>query len=118
MTRPQAEKLARAKWGKRAIIRVEGELSSPEKRAAAMVKLHEAKDRRTAIDKEIAERLSQLDWYVALVAERKQVCKTVSDQSYYVSRYKFTVGYDSGLAFHVEGYGDTWEEAFAKAGIQ
>lgn len=115
MTREQAHREARKRWGKDAYARANVESSSPEKREAGRTERETLKARREAIDKEIDDRLKATDWYVALKAERAQIVKRM--QHTYGSYYKFAVGHLSlgGLAYCIEGEGDTWEEAFAKA---
>ena len=117
MTREQAQREATKRWGKQACIRASESLSSPEKRTAAKAMRDAGKARIEAIDAEIKKRLLELDWYTALLAEKKNLrdkwgqVKGTGDLSY----YKFSVGKDVGYAFHVCGSGDTWEEAFAQA---
>lgn len=115
MTREQALRKARKKWGTKALIRASEPISSQEKREAAAATMRAARERRDAIDKEVAERLKTLDWYQALMAERKETVKTINEVQGWVSYFKFNVGYDAGIAFHISGYGDTWEQAFEKA---
>lgn len=116
MTRTQAAREARKRWGVKAIIRAYEALSSPEKRAAALHRLQENRARREAIDREVSERLKALDWYQQLQAERRECNKAVSEAQGRCHYYKFSVGKEEhGFAFMVEGQGDTWEEAFGKA---
>lgn len=117
MTRDKAQREAVKRWGKQGIVRASESLSSPEKRAAARKLFDASKARIAGIDAEIKERLAQLDWYQALLAEKR----SLKDQwgqiqgTGHLSYYKFSVGKDIGYAFHVCGNGDTWEEAFADA---
>jgi hypothetical protein len=115
MTREQAIREGRKRWGKRAIVRAGEALSSPEQRAEAMDRLKRNRARRDEIDREVQARLNTLDWYRAAQAERKACLQEVSQTQGWASYYKFSVGLDIGIAFSVEGQGDTWEEAFAKA---
>lgn len=115
MTRQQAEKEARKRWGRKAMIRAGSAISSPEKRAEAKQRLQANKERRDAIDREVAERLKAMDWYQALMVERKSCLDAIRDSSGWNVYYKFSVGRDVGIAFAVDGRGDTWEEAFARA---
>lgn len=115
MTREQAMKEARKRWGARAMIRAHERLSSPEQREAAAAEVRAMKDRRDAIEREINERLAALDWYQQLTAERKDVVKNIEQNRWRQAYYKFAVGSDMGFAFHVRGSGDTWEQAFANA---
>ena len=116
MTRDQALKEARKRWGDKAIIRAYDSLSSERKRETAAALFDEAKARIEAIDAEIKARLEALDWYQALLAERRLLVKQKQDNLGEKLYKKFAVGKDSsGIAFHVCGQGDTWEEAFAEA---
>jgi hypothetical protein len=115
MTRQQAQREAQKRWGARGIVRAGEALSSPEKRATAKQALDCGKTRRDAIDKEVQDRLNAEDWYRALMAERKQCIEQIKGASGWNCYYKFAVGKDAGIAFHVDGQGDTWEEAFAQA---
>jgi seryl-tRNA synthetase len=114
MTREQAAREAKKRWGKRAHIRADEKLSSPEKRAAAKTQTDALKARRDAIDKEIAERLAALDWYQALKAERRDVSQRLDNVRWETHYYRFGVG-ELFVGFHVHGEGDTWEQAFAAA---
>jgi len=116
MTRTQAIKEAQKRWGKKALVRAHEQLSSPERRADAAAQLTDAAARIEAIDREVAERLAVLDWYQALIAERKTLRAQKETANSWRSYYKFSVGQDAhGFAFMVLGKGDTWEEAFADA---
>ena len=116
MTRDKALREAQRRWGKKALIRAYDRISSPEERAEAREYFDAAKARIEAIDREIADRLAALDWYQALKAERAAMVKDKQTHIGRMSYYKFTVGRDSmGIAFAVEGQGDTWEMAFAQA---
>lgn len=99
MNRSQALKQAVGRWGKKAAVRDEGRKTSPEIRAASLKRLAELRampePRSPEVRKEIKEHLGAgLD-------------------------YRYSVGYVGGIAgfsfFSVQGQGDTWEEAFAKA---
>lgn len=116
MTREQAIREARKRFGPRAIARAGEALSSPEKRATALATLKANRERRDAIDREVQARLDAEDWYRALMAERKECQKIISQTQGWASYYKFAVGKDIGIAFSVEGQGDTWEEAFGDVG--
>jgi len=115
MTKQQAEKLARKRWGKRAIVRQGDDMSSPERRAKGREQLIAARDEITAIEQEIAERLNALDWYQELLARKREALKR-KDAAFWPSMYyRFEVGKFDGLGFSIEGQGDTFEQAFAKA---
>lgn len=116
MTREQAQREARKRWGTRALIRAGEKLSSPESRASALQRLRDNRDRRDAIDSEVQRRLNEMDWYKALMLERRACAEAVKHGTGWACYYKFSVGCDVGIAFHVKGQGDTWEEAFEAAG--
>jgi hypothetical protein len=117
VTRAQALKAAKKRWGKRALVRANDALSSPERRDEARTRTIALRSRRTAIEAEIAERLAALDWYQALRAEQRAVAAELDRVNVRQSYYKFAVGRASlgGFVFSIEGEGDTWEDAFAKA---
>ncbi len=115
MTREQAIKEARNRWGKAGIARASETLSSPERRTTQSDRNTALKARREAINAELAERLNALPWYVALIKERAEVAKELSSTQWNAHYFKFQVGKDLGYAFHVSGSGDTWEQAFAQA---
>lgn len=117
MTREQALRQAVRRWGKRALIRANTNQSSPERRAAAIARRAQLKERRDAIDAEINERLSALDWYQQLIAERKALLdeqKSLTGTDY----YKFAVGREEMGGFWIKGEGDTWEQAFEAADLR
>lgn len=116
MTREQAQREGRKRWGVKSIVRAHESLSSPERRAEADVLFQTAKNRIEAIDKEVDDRIKAMEWYQVLQAERKVMRGQKEANMWQRSYHKFSVGYNSmGIAFHVSGEGDTWEEAFQKA---
>ena len=116
MTRDQAMREARKRWGKNAIIEMRNQgVSSPEAREEATAKRDAHQAVYEALVKEKNDRLAQLDWLQELNAQIKAVGKLKSDESWRTHYYRFSVGNSMlGLAFMVQGQGDTWEEAFAK----
>lgn len=114
MTREKAQAEARKRWGGRAYVTAGQHLSSPEKREAATAEFAEAKSRIDAIDAEIAERLKALGWFQELQAERRFMVTRKKESLGWRMYYKFQVGH-ADVGFHVEGQGDTWEEAFERA---
>lgn len=116
MTRVEAGRELRKRWGKNARCRVGTSLSSPEERDQRLTTFRTHRAERDAIDAEIKRRLEAEPWYQDLMARRKTLVTSLRKLDV-MPYYKFTVGHvDSILgAFHVEGEGDTWEEAFAKA---
>lgn len=117
MTRDKAIREAVKRWGKRALIRANERISSPERREVAQAAFTQAKDRITAIDAEIDERLAALDWLQALKAERRELVDRKRRDAYDMTYYKFNVGSTDRIlgAFWIAGSGDTWELAFADA---
>ena len=117
MTREQAIREARKRWGARAMVRANDRvgLSSQEQRQAGSAQVKEWRERKEAIEREINERLAKTDWYQELSAERKKLYDQIQKNQWRTSYYKFAVGRDIGIAFSVEGQGDTWEQAFASA---
>lgn len=114
MTREQAQRQAVKRWGKRAYIRAENGLSSPEARAAASERWASTSTELEAVEKELANRLKACDWYQELTGKIRNLRKAKSEQGWFRHYYKFAVG-ELHIGFHVEGQGDTWEEAFAQA---
>jgi|SRR5215475_9937079 len=115
MTKAQAEKLARKRWGKQAIVRQGEDLSSPERRAKGKEQHTAAHDEILAIEKEIAERLAALEWYQELLRRKREALKR-KDAAFWPSiYYRFEVGTFDGLAFSIKGQGDTFEQAFEHA---
>lgn len=116
MTREQAMREARRRWGGKALIRAAAALSSPEQREAARATMAEANAELTRLKAERKARLDALDWLNDLnqqIAATQQRASVATSDAHY---YKFAVGYDAhGFAFHVNGQGDTWEQAFSAA---
>jgi len=115
MTRQQAIKEGRKRWGAKASLRVRDKISSPEMRATASAATAALRARKEAIDAEVKARLAATDWYVALQTERRQIVATLQGTEWGGCYYKFSVGETLGIGTHIYGQGDTWEEAFRKA---
>jgi hypothetical protein len=117
MTREQAMKEARKRWGARAMIKAGQEITSEERRERARAERLDIKQKLEALAKERAERLKALDWLQAMDAEiralRAKETALISDSTH----YKFSVGKIDDIlgAFFVRGQGDTWEQAFERA---
>jgi hypothetical protein len=115
MTREQAITKARKMLGKNAEIRVSASLTSPDRREAARARANAAREQIDALKREIAER----EQAAGIPELRERKAKLAQERDYAMAEschYKFTVGHVvSGLFLHVDGQGDTWEEAFAKA---
>jgi hypothetical protein len=116
MTRGQAIARLRKLWGARATYRVGERLSSPDARASQLAARKQIAAAREAIRNVIDRRLAATDWYQELRAEERALTnelKTLDVLPY----YRFTIGYRDRVLgfFHVEGQGDTWEQAFNAA---
>ena len=106
MNRTQALKEAARLFGKKAAVEDKGKsmASTPEQRAAAVA---ESKRIRSTIPEGQRPTKEQRDELNRLLCES--------------GRYRYSVGTIEGIAgmglqfFSVQGQGDTWEEAFAKA---
>lgn len=117
MTRDQAMREAKKRWGKNALIRVSAlGVSSPEARAAGTAAHLERKQRYEELKAEKEARLAALDWLRELNDKIAEAGKEMRNNQWKQSYYRFSVGTNIlGFAFGVEGEGDTWEEAFEKA---
>lgn len=105
MNRTQAMKEAARRWGKNAAVRDTGRPTSEDARKAASAKLPELRAR----------------YKEAAPDERKARRKELDDTLSIALSYRYSVGYVAGIRgmglayFSVQGQGDTWDEAFAKA---
>jgi len=115
MTREQAQREAKRRWGAKAKLTAGERQTSPERRQAA-------KDRRDAIDAEreaikadIARRLAELPWYAEAQARLHALYVERRPLEFEPHHYRFRVGTSNGLFNTILGEGDTWEEAFAAA---
>lgn len=114
-TRKEALAEAVRRWGKRAAIRDEGKhrASTPEQRADARAALTEHRKGKpqpigtaTWLTLSAEERAGHNERFHAWKAEHDRLFIAADS-------FRFTVGTVSALAFHIEGHGDTWREAFA-----
>lgn len=115
MTREQAVKRLQKLYGRRMYYRVGNEITSPEKRAAALERLRAARAAREANEEKIKTWLAAQPEYQAMRAERREINLTIDRAQGEVSHYKFWVGKSVGFANEITGQGDTWEEAIAEA---
>lgn len=115
MTNDAAKREARKRWGKSAYVRNAESSSSPEKRDKKREEFLAAKAEIEAIESEIKERLSKLDWYQELLKRKRELCKTKDSAQGYSHYYRFSVGKSNSLFNEILGQGDTWEQAFEKA---
>ena len=67
MTNQQAEAKARKRWGNAFYIRNNGHMSSPDRRDKNRDQYKAAQSEIEKIDAEIKQRLSELDWVLAVV---------------------------------------------------
>lgn len=115
MTKEQALKQATRRWGKKAFVRMNPSVSSPERRAAAKEKLDAARAEKEAIEKELNERLAACDWFQDLTQRKREATKRIDAARGEALYQRFAVGEMNTLFAHVKGTGDTFEEAFAEA---
>lgn len=118
MQRTEAIKKLGKLLGKSLGYRVDTQAPTKDERTAAYEQFKAAaKERKTLEEKRNARRqeiLAADAEYQALVAAHKEA-KEHADKLGAVSRqYKFTVGTNSGMFFHVRAQGDTWEEIIDK----
>ena len=115
MTREQALKKAQKLWGKHARIEIGQRLSSPEDRAKNTADRADINARIDALKETYNTWLQAQPEHQLFRATLKQLfAQRDRVPSHY---YKFRVGHTGmgGMFYHVEGQGDTWEEAFANA---
>jgi hypothetical protein len=105
MTKAQALKLARAKWGAMAAIQFRRKGAMKQERERASEALREY---RGAKPHEFLTADDAREWRRN---EDRLISRAVS--------YRYSVGYImmGGLALAVQGSGDSWEEACRKAGL-
>jgi hypothetical protein len=115
MTRDEAAKQAKKRWGTKAYWRVGQHTTSPEQRAAALEALRAARDEKEQRVKALQERLNATDWYVEAQAEISRLRQVIATTQGECNHYKFSVGRSVGWANEITGTGDTWEQAFADA---
>lgn len=113
MTREQAVKRLQKLYNSKAYWRVGQSISSPERRQEAREKRDANKTRIKAINDEIAQRLSELPWYMALIDEKRTLMNDRAEG--WMGYYKFSVGINKGLFIEITGHGDTWEQAISEA---
>lgn len=115
MTNQQAAAKAKRLWGAKFYVRNGERFSSAERRDKNRAECKEAKAQIDAIEAEIKERLSKLDWYQELRARQRELWKTKDKASGESMYYRFSVGKRGPVFTEILGQGDTWEEAFQKA---
>jgi hypothetical protein len=95
MTKAQALKLARAKWGDRAVTAERTMVPTVAERTAAEARLaqwwEQDRENRSSAERERLERI--------------------------VSALRCRVGFADGMSTKIVGEGDSWEEACRKAGL-
>jgi hypothetical protein len=117
MTRTQALNKAVKRWGTKAMVRAGTQVTSQEKRDRARVACAELKAKRQALEQERADKLKELPWLQEMNKAIQKLRDAENQMSGQAWHYKFAVGYVDDIlgAFHVQGQGDTWEQAFEKA---
>lgn len=117
MTREQALKRAQRLWGKRAAVRANERMSSPEKRAEAQAEAASLREQKARLESEIVRREQE-----AGIPELREQIKAVTTELRQnvlgrATYHKFEAGYIDNVigAFHIRASGDTWEETFTKA---
>lgn len=118
MTRQEARARAVKMFGSEAFIRADRDLSSPERRAAALERSRALKASEdtaaAALEARRAELLSDPE-YQRLLKEWRATKAQRAALSSEACYYKFRVGRADRLFAHVLGHGDTWEQAFDDA---
>jgi hypothetical protein len=114
MTKAQALKLARAKWGENGTLRDVKNASTKERREAASEELRAHRARKPV--KPDSTEPDDYDDYRKRFHEWRQLETSLMVVAL---SYRYSVGYMTmgGLAFSVQGQGDTWEEACRNAGL-
>lgn len=115
MTNEQAKREAKKRWGDKFYIRNGTHFSSQERRDTARAESKEAKAEIDAIEAEIKERLSRLDWYQELRTRQRELHKKRDKAQGESMHYRFNVGRSNGMFTTILGQGDTWEQAFEAA---
>jgi hypothetical protein len=115
MTRETAVRKLRAIFGATAYWRVGEQVTSPERRAEAAAERDRLKAEAAALTEEI-ERIRRESGMAELERKRIELRKAAERAGSYAHYRRFAVGrIEHGIAFCVEGEGDTWEEAIAAA---
>jgi len=118
MTTQQVAREVRKRWGGKGWYRASGPSSSALEREEATQRRDALKARKEAIDAEVKARLEALDWYQALMAERREVLKGIDAARSVAVHYRYGVGRDLGWAHEVVGQGDSWSDALANADLR
>lgn len=117
MTRAQALSLAQAKWGDAAYVRYDRRAAMRAKyRALAQEELKEHRARKPRPPSS----LPSDDPFLPQARERFRTWwKREEDLMLTALSYGYAVGYVmlDGFAFHIQGVGDSWEEACRKANL-
>lgn len=112
MTREQAIRECKKRWGKKFLYRVGQSISSPQVRAVETARSNVITAEVKDINDDIAKRLRETPWYQELTAKKVALLKERQELKH-LHYYKFQVGHEQFGCFLIEGEGDTWEEAFA-----
>lgn len=115
MTNQQAASKAKKRWNGRAYIRAGQDFSSPERRDKNREQYKTARAELEAIEADIKQRLSELDWYQELRTKQRKLRKVADAAQSEALYHRFSVGKSGSMFTEIFGQGDTWEEAFAEA---
>lgn len=108
MKRAEVVRLARAKWGKKAVVEERRDALDPETRAILKKELDKLRAQEPQPPPEVvAYNKRHAEWYVTM--------KTVRDRLHCRRRYR--IEENLGLGNMIHGDGDTWEEAARNAGL-
>jgi hypothetical protein len=115
MTRAEAvRKLKKLFTGKVPYWWVGDEISGEEKRQKVRERLKEIEDIRASLDDRLNKLLLAQPWYVEMTNQKRDLWmerRKIEGGAHYK---RFQIGYYVGGFVHIQGSGDTWEEAFAE----
>jgi hypothetical protein len=121
VTRAEAVKRLRKHYGDKALYRVTAGAPNADQRAQATAAQRELNEARKLLDEAMELRRAELlnvPDYQAMVAQQKELRAGANRLMGIQHSYRYTIGRAELGFFHVHGQGDTWEEAFTKAGIK
>ena len=120
MTDKQAMAQAKKRWGKNGFIESRLGAQDADGREKARTEMLQLKEEKTNLEAELQRRLAETGWYREIQEKLRQLSTARQKALGRAHSYRFRVGEihnvgGLGMA-HIRGEGDTWEEAFAKAG--
>ena len=119
MTRAQALTKLKKMYGKKAYATINQKAPTTSKREEAAELLPALRARRDSLRASLESRrvyvLGQDVEYQTLLSQVTEARKEMDAALSVSDSYKFRVGYMELGAFHIQGEGDTWEQAFEKA---